>query len=130
MNKSIKLHPKYGLNPSMNQCYVCGEADSILLLGRAYKEEAPRMVCIDKEPCDKCKELTKQGIIIIGVRDGEKGENPYRTGEFFVIKESAFSKLFKDIPKNRICFMEQKCMKQVGLIVKGGESCLTDFGDK
>jgi len=26
--------------------------------------------------------------------------------------------------------MEQKCMKQVGLIVKGGESCLTDFGDK
>lgn len=139
MNKdSIALSPKYGVNPSVQQCYVCGEDVGVILFGHMKDKgasrkrcaepreaqsdiEAPRTVCLDKEPCDKCKEHMKQGIILIGVRDGESGENPYRTGEFLVIKQEAAERLFcgeggKKALEMRMAFVEQKVLKATGLL--------------
>jgi hypothetical protein len=120
--KSIKLNKKYGLNPTISKCFVCGKSkDEIVLLGNAYKEEAPMEMVIDKEPCDKCKERMKQGIIFIGIRDGETdNKNPYRTGELLVMKEEGLKGMDltpeeeKNILKNRIMFIEQKYLKKMG----------------
>jgi hypothetical protein len=64
----------------------------------------------------------KQGIIFIGVRDGEQGkDNPYRTGEWFVLKEEAVRRmpmnkeLMKSIIKKRICFIEQEVINKLGI---------------
>lgn len=118
---SIRVHPKYGLNPTVLQCYVCGEDKGVALLGAAYKGEAPRTMCVDKEPCDKCKEYMKQGSILIEVRDGEKGEDPFRTGGFWVLKKEAAERLGITAP---VAFIQQTIAWSIGL---GGE---TDEGGK
>lgn len=43
MGKGITLSKKYGLNPSMAVCPICGKAESVALLGHIKgDEEAPR----------------------------------------------------------------------------------------
>lgn len=67
---NIKVSPKHGLNPSIPICFWCGnEKNEIAILGKIDKEdsEAPRRVLMDYCPCDKCKELFKDNIHIIGV---------------------------------------------------------------
>jgi len=117
MSNSIRLHKKYGVNPTIPKCYVCGEdKNELALLGAAYKEEAPIHMCIDKTPCDKCLEYTKQGIIMISVRDGESGDNPYRTGGWVVVKEDAALRLIpKEKLEKRILFVEDKVWDKIGL---------------
>lgn len=75
-------------------------------------------MCLDKSPCDKCKGYMQQGIILIGVRDGEQGDNPYRTGHFCVLKEEAVQRIFKDcdgILKSRVAFVDETTWKTIGL---------------
>lgn len=70
---SIRLHHEHGLNPSINVCFYCNkEKNEILLLGAAYRGEAPHKGVWDKMPCDGCQDLMKKGVIFISVRD------PYR----------------------------------------------------
>ena len=118
MDKGIRLHKKFGLNPTITRCFVCGEdKNEIALLGAAYEGEAPMHLCLDKEPCDKCKEHMKQGIILISVRDGESGDNPYRTGGWVVIKEEALKKVINDpkLLENRMMFVPDAAWKALGL---------------
>lgn len=63
---SIKLSPKYGVNPSMIQCFFCGEeTGEIALLGRLPKDaEAPKHAVANHEPCKKCKERFSTGFVI------------------------------------------------------------------
>lgn len=106
----------------MTQCFICG-GDKDILLDRHLKERFPHHpICIDKEPCEKCKEYMRIGIIIISVRDGESGENPYRTGGFWVVKEETIHKLITDndelvnsILKSRVMYMDDSTVKAVGL---------------
>jgi hypothetical protein len=107
----------------MSNCYLCNKPKEILL-NRRLKKTFPKEAVYNKEPGDKCKDLMKQGIIFIGVRDGETDkENPYRSGEWFVLKEEAFKRmglndenLKADILKKRICFIEQGVLKRLGLM--------------
>jgi hypothetical protein len=112
---NIKLHKKHGLNPTLEICFVCGEdKGSITLLGNAYKDQAPTHMILNKEPCDKCKSyIENDGVILISVKDDENGENPYRTGSFWVIKKEAAEKLGI---KNPISFIEDSVVKEIGLI--------------
>lgn len=68
---SIRLSPKYGLNPAIPVCFYCNEAkNEILLPGRMKDDmEAPHNVVWDRRPCDKCEDLMKQGVILVSVRD-------------------------------------------------------------
>lgn len=57
--KGIRLSPKYGLNPSMIVCTLCGkETGALALLGKIGKgkedKEAPKHIC-DGSICDDCK---------------------------------------------------------------------------
>lgn len=117
MSNSIRLHKEYGVNPTIPKCFICGkDKNEVVLLGAAYKEQAPMHMCLDKSPCDECVGYTKQGIIIISVRDGESGDNPYRTGGWVVIKEEAALRFIpENLLKKRILFLEDKVWNEVGL---------------
>ena len=109
---SIRISPKHGVNPSLHQCFFCGEPKGVLLFGRRGIEdaEAPREVCIDREPCDKCKGFMEQGIILIGV-DADKTtdeKNPYRDGNWCVVTEDFISRAIST-PVMRFDIMERRC---------------------
>lgn len=118
-----RFHKKYGFNPTIPLCYYCGmEKKEIALLGDAYKEKAPKEMVINKIPCSHCSKFMKLGVIFIGVRDGEpQTDNPYRTGEFLVIKDETIKKMPMDsktreeILKRRVCFIEQSILKNWGI---------------
>jgi len=127
---SIQLHRKHGVNPTMPICFYCGEEKGeIVLLGAASKkitgqDEAPRHICLDKEPCDKCKEMMSQGVMLIGVRDGDTpSDNPYRTGEICVITDDAARRMFQpesmveDVLQRRCAFIEQSVLR--GMMPEG-----------
>lgn len=63
-SKSIKISPKYGVNPTIPVCFFCGEEkQEIALLGKLKGDvEAPHRMCLDYEPCEKCKQIFAQGI--------------------------------------------------------------------
>lgn len=119
---SIRLSPKYGVNPSLMTCFYCGEDYGVALFGRCKDDqEAPRRGVFDKRPCPKCEEWMKQGIIFISTRDGESGDNPYRTGGFAVIKDDAIAgiitspELRDSILKHRVAFIEDATWNTLGL---------------
>jgi len=116
--KSITLSPKHGVNPSITHCEVCGKEIGIALLGKLKNDaEAPRDIYMGL--CDECQKVIDQdGLMIIEVRDGETGNNPYRTGRIIGVskdfkerynikncimymEQSAFSKLFDDYLNNK-----------------------------
>lgn len=111
MSKSITISKKYGLNPSVTHCECCGKEIGLALFGTSWKDkegktaEAPKDVALGL--CDDCqKVIDAQGLMIIEVRDGESGRNPYRTGRLVGITKDAKERMFKDID-SPICYMEQ-----------------------
>ena len=85
MGNTIKVSPKYGLNPTIPVCFWCGkEKNEIALLGRISSKkivntawggqstkvvdsdmEAPRNMILDYEPCDECKENMSKGVTLM-----------------------------------------------------------------
>ena len=107
----------------MTQCFFCGEAKEVLL-DRRLRKTLPRMAVYDHEPCDKCKDWMKQGIILISVQQGSDQKNPHRTGGWIVVKEDAFKRIFKDSNealRKRIAFVEDEVWDAVGLPREGKE---------
>ena len=122
--KSIRLSKEHGVNLAIPICYFCGEEkNEIVLAGRLPQDvEAPKHAVWDKNPCDKCKELMRMGIMLISVRDGESGENPYRTGRMVVVKEENALRMFgevDDILKSRVGFVEDSVWTLMGLPQNG-----------
>ena len=122
MSKGIEVSPKHGLNPTIPVCFWCGKnKNEIAIMGRIREKttnrygsetvvrgsdvEAPRRMVLDYEPCDKCKAMFDQGVLLIGVTstqpsDGrppltaQGGESVYPTGAHAVITTDAASRLF------------------------------------
>ena len=130
---NIYLHKEHGLNPTMNTCFYCGETKDILLVGAkvskfkkaGFADSTGKMNMqigvTDMEPCSKCAEHMKQGIVLISAKDEKVvGNNPYRTGGWIVIKEEALSKminieLFKKIQIKRFAFIPDTVWDMLGL---------------
>jgi hypothetical protein len=115
-DKGIKLSPKYGVNPAIPKCFYCLEdKNEVILAGRMKAKgggdadmEAPRGAVWDNEPCDKCKEYMKQGIILISVKDKDEGKpNPYRTGGWIVVKEDWIRRTIQT-PEERQKFLDRR----------------------
>jgi len=118
----IRVSPKYGVNPAIPHCWVCSEAkNEVILAGRLNNDaEAPRGAVWDKVPCDRCKKVMETGIFMIECRDGEEGDNPYRTGRLWALTEEAFKRIFQGMArdeslKKRVCFIEESTAKAIGL---------------
>lgn len=103
MRDSIPLHPKYGLNPTMPQCVVCGkDKGEIALLGNHYKEQAPMKMVLDCEPCKECKaKYLTVGTLLLGAVKSYVGgrEKTDLTGDLMVLKDEAFEGIFNKKPQ-------------------------------
>lgn len=109
---SILLSEKHGLNPSITHCECCGKEIGIALFGKLKDDaEAPKKVAMGL--CDDCQNVVDQdGLIIIEVRDGETGNNPYRTGRVTGITKEAKQRIFKELT-SKICYMEQSMFESM-----------------
>lgn len=90
-------------------CPVCGEASGVLMDKRLQDtfEDGKKYPLW----CKKCEDVVKGGgAWLIEVRDGESGENPYRTG-----KVVAMSKQWVDRTgwKHPMSYIEQSVLKQL-----------------
>lgn len=95
--KSIKLHPEYGLNPSIEMCSICGkETGGILLLGASCKGEAPRK-SMSGDICDECREIIEKqnGVFLLEVKEGSR-DNPERTGRYMAVKKELTERIFNN----------------------------------
>jgi hypothetical protein len=129
---SIRLSPTHGLNPVIPRCFFCGERkNEVVLPGLLEGDvEAPRDAVWDHTPCDQCQQYMREGIIVISVRDGESGDNPYRTGGWCVLTEAAVRRLIQPaslvdaIVKKRVAFVPDQVWDLLGLPrgVQKGES--------
>lgn len=115
----IRISEKYGANPSLDTCFICGKETSVILFGTAYKDEngktaeAPSRVCTG-QVCEDCqKVMDKGGIFFIAVKDGETGDNPCRTGQITAIKEEAAARIFPHFPYRRINYIEESAFNQI-----------------
>ena len=113
------------LEVGLIKCFFCGKDKGLVMNTRLTKgcaEEIKKMHghAIDREPCDECKALMKQGIMFISVKDGESGNNPYRTGNMCVIKDEAVKNfispdMFEQVKKSRVAFIEDSVWDMIGL---------------
>ena len=92
---TIVLSPKHGVNPSILHCECCGKDYGLAMFGRLKGDvEAPRDVM--QGFCDDCKAVIDQGgVMIVEIKDGEKGPNPYRTGKLVGITKEAKERIFE-----------------------------------
>lgn len=116
---SITISKEYGVNPSVDTCFICGKETNLVLFGTSYKDEngktaeAPMKTCTG-DICDDCKKVIDEGgIFFIGVKDGERGNNPYRTGQIGALKEEAVQKMFPGFPYKKINYIEESAYKQI-----------------
>ena len=95
---SIRLSKKHGLNPTIPICFFCKEHKNEIALMGALKGdiEAPKNLLLDYEPCDKCKEKFKEGVLIIEATQYPNVENQppiqkdaYPTGRYILVKPKA-----------------------------------------
>lgn len=119
---SIRLSDKHGVNPSITQCYYCGGDSGIALLGRMKGDKkAPMKIgVVDMRPCNKCEDYMKQGVILISVRNGEEGNDPYRTGGWLVVLDSLIIKMTTEekasqILEDRWTFIPDEAWDFIGL---------------
>lgn len=115
---SIRISKQYGVNPSVTHCECCGKEIGIALFGSSWKDasgktaEAPMNVAMGL--CDSCQSVIDQkGTIIIEVRDGESGKNPYRTGRIVGLSHDGVQRLFKDVAYSPMAYMEQSVFSKV-----------------
>lgn len=115
----VRVSEKYGINPSVDTCFICGKETSVVLFGTSYKDEngktseSPRRVCTG-DICDNCKQIIDEGgIFFIAVKDGETGNNPYRTGQIGALKEEVVQRVFPDFPYKKINYIEESVYKQI-----------------
>lgn len=90
-SKSIKLSKKYGVNPSILHCFICGKETGIALLGKLKGDaEAPRDISNPNEICDDCMKQIKEGNkFFLECKDNTDEHNPERTGRYVCIKGTA-----------------------------------------
>ena len=99
---SIEISPKYGVNPSVLHCFICGKETGLALLGKLKDDaKAPHDISNSNELCDDCKKALEKGKFILEVEDNYEKNNPKRTGRYVCIKKDALPDI-----KNPICYME------------------------
>lgn len=116
---SFRISKEHGINPSIDTCFICGKETNIVLFGTSYKNEdgetskAPTKTCTG-DICDNCKKIIDEGgIFFIAVKDGESGNNPWRTGQIGALKEEAVQKMFPGFPYKKINYIEETAYKQI-----------------
>ena len=124
----LRVSEKHGVNPAIEQCFVCMKDKGVVLFGKLKGDvEAPYKVCLNQEPCDECRAWMERGVILISV-DASKTEdpqNPYRTGGWAVVVDRVIEdyiqppELAQDILKRRMAFVPDDVWDALGLPREG-----------
>ena len=126
--KSIKISPKYGVNPTIPVCFFCGEEkNEVALLGRIGKGkediEAPRHALLDYEPCEECLKKMATGIALIEVNNTPNSdnqppiiENAYPTGNWWVVDEDFVRNNIQPVELAEQVIVHRKCLVDAGAI--------------
>lgn len=125
---------------ALTRCFFCLEGDKIVLNTlltphMAKSVESMNNMVIDMEPCQKCADYMKQGVIFITIDDSKSEPgwskpdgrtnwipNPYRTGGFSVVRDEAVRKFINDpgmadwAIKHRWMFIEHEAAERLGLL--------------
>lgn len=88
MSKDIRVSPKYGVNPGILSCPLCGQSTGVALFGLLKGDvEAPRNSA-DASPCTSCTDLMSKGFLLIEI----KGKAT--TGRQWVIATETAARVF------------------------------------
>jgi hypothetical protein len=99
----VTSHPKYGLNPSLSACILCGDpTGNIVFFGNSIDEESPKLLITTIEPCEECRDkYLRDGTLLVEAENSDSV-----TGRSLVIKDSAYSEMFETpIPENKIALV-------------------------
>ena len=100
---SILLSEKYGLNPSIEVCLLCGKDIRSILNGKLPKDiEAPKEVCLCNI-CDECAERYKQEHKRILLEVSEEGP----TGKYYEISEENINKKVLNETDSIVLFIKE-----------------------
>lgn len=97
---SIRLSKKYGLNPSLMVCPICGESVGVAILGANRGKKAPNK--INGDLCNTCKE---KYVTIIEV---ENETNPKPTGRYIHVPKELIN---VDCPKGEAFMVKEEFSK-------------------
>ena len=111
------------LGVAIPKCYFCGKDKNEIIMNRlltdrmADKVEEMHGKVIDTEPCDECKKLMEQGVMLIKVRDNDP---EFRLGAISVVKDEAIKRIFpKDdaihLLEMRAGFISESLWDMIGL---------------
>lgn len=125
--KSIRISPKYGVNPTIPICFFCGEPkNEVALLGRIGKGtediEAPRHALLDYEPCKECLKKMATGITLVEVSNTPSdnqppiAENAYPTGNWWVVTEDFIRNNIQPVELAEQVILHRKCLVAAGAI--------------
>lgn len=104
--KPLKLHPEFGLNPTIALCFFCQEEkNEIVMLGAACPERAPKNMLLDYQPCEKCRAHMAKGITLVEAQREPlmedqrpmvvQGQKAYPTGNWVVVHEESVRRNFQ-----------------------------------
>lgn len=117
---NIKLSKEFGLNPSLEVCFLCGEVIDIALFGDSFKDEkgrkteAPKYISDSGLVCDRCISLLDSGdaVFFLEVRNGSSETKPDRTGRMVSVKKEAAIKIFGD-DVSKISYIEEDVFNHI-----------------
>lgn len=102
MSNSLKLSPKYGVNPSVIVCPICGKETGLAMLGKLKGDtEAPRTVAGD-ELCDSCKKEINDNKVAILEANGTYQGLPRYTGRYVFVPKDCIKR------DSKILFMDKE----------------------
>lgn len=121
--KCVSIDPKHGLNPSMGQCFWCGEEDgTIVLLGNMGGKEAPRHIVTSYVPCTACKEKMETGVTLMQASTTPSYPNQvpmqkdaYPTGKWVVVTQECAERIFNHDAKYTKAFLDVEAWEKIGL---------------
>ena len=125
---SIKLSPKYGVNPTIPVCFWCGAPkNEVALMGRISggkrggDEEAPHYAILDYHPCEECQKKMQTGFTVMEATNSPNDRAPvavsngaYPTGRYIVLVPDAAVRIFGEkVAKQGKCYMESRAYVQM-----------------
>ena len=99
---ALRLSKKYGVNPSLLVCPICGHDVGIALLGANGGKKAPYQM-ISMDLCNDCKQKIKEGnTFILSVKQTLEG---VQSTVAYILVPNEYLNI--PIPPKGICFMEE-----------------------
>jgi hypothetical protein len=110
MAKEIKLSPKYGVNPTVVHCFICGTECGVAILGKLKGDkEAPMDSTHPSILCDRCQaEIDAGNHFILEAIDSPSDTPLRRTGRYVCLKHGSIPEI-----THPVNYMDSKMFSQL-----------------